>query len=79
MDLIRKWSIRMLIVGLFLLVCGYLRYLGRHETGLHAQLAYLLELAIPGWALLIMGWTGWIAYKVCRHGTTQSVFGSETK
>lgn len=79
MELIRKWSIRMVIAGLFLLVWGYLRYLGRHETGLHAQLAYLLELAIPGWALLIMGWTGWIACKVCQHGTTRSVVGSEAQ
>jgi hypothetical protein len=66
MEVIRKLALAMLVIGLVLVVWGYVRFGMAHETPA-VRLPYLVELAIPGSVLLVMGWVGLVGYNVWRY------------
>ncbi len=47
-----------LVVGVLLLVCGYLVWFTRHESREPRAILSFIYL-IPGWSLTVMGYLGW--------------------
>jgi hypothetical protein len=63
METIRKLATAMLVIGLVLLLWGYARYMVSHLS-VEWRVVHLLASAIPGWALVIMGWVGLVAHRL---------------
>ncbi|MBU0617558.1 MAG: hypothetical protein KKI02_07560 [Planctomycetes bacterium] len=58
----------MLTLGIILALVGHAQWAVSHRNAV-GKLPWLASQIIPGWSLMIMGWTGLVAERFSRRGS----------
>ncbi len=63
MKKIQSAAYTMIAVGVVLILTGHCTYMLSHADFAYTR-GWIINWALPGWALLLMGWTGIVGFKV---------------